>query len=177
MLVNMTKGEKMSNLKNPINEIKYQDNLLASNLLKVINYIDCFELKSQFDTIDGFTKDYFLAQPAWLRLISFGVLQKKTLIDILKETSFQKNDSIGQWKVYGRNENEIVFGQNMGFMEYCFSFKQEDKKTLRVTTLVEYKGKMGKYYFSIVSLLHKPFVKRSLKNVLERRSKLCHTTI
>ena len=162
-------------MKNTINEIKYQNNLLAATLLESIDYTDCFELKLDFDTIDNFAKDYFLAQPAWLHFVSFGILRKKTLIPILEKTTFQTSTTIGQWKVYGRNENEIVFGQNMGFMEYCFSFKQEDKETLKVSTLVEYKSKMGKYYFAIVSLLHKPFVKLSLKNVLEKRSKSCPT--
>ena len=154
-------------MKNTITEIKYKGNTLVSTLLNPIDYTDCFELKLQIDTIDNFTRDYFLAQPTWLRLISFGLLRKKVLIDLLDKTYFQKNDSIGQWKIYGRNEKEIVFGQDMGFMEYCFSFYQKDEETLNVSTIVQYKGKMGKFYFAIVSLLHKPFVKLSLENTLK----------
>ena len=151
-----------------INEIKYQKNILASNLLNPIDYSDCFELKANFTTIDNFAKDYFLAQPVWLRAISFGVFRKKTLETILNHTSFQTGESIGQWKFYGRDNKEIVFGQDMGFMEYCFSFHLVDKETLKVSTIVQYKGKMGQYYFTVVSILHKSFVKISLRNVLEK---------
>ena len=150
-----------------IKEIYYQNNILASTLLKPIDYTDCFALKSNFTTIDNFARDYFLAQPTWLRLVSFGIFRREKLITTLRNITFQTNENIGQWKVYGRDDKEIVFGQDMGFMEYCFSFHQEDEETLKVSTIVQYKGKMGKYYFIIVSLLHKPFMKLSLKNVLE----------
>ena len=150
-----------------IKEIHYQNNILASTLLKPIDYTDCFALKSNFTTIDNFARDYFLAQPTWLRLVSFGIFRRKNLITTLRNITFQTNENIGQWKVYGRDDKEIVFGQDMGFMEYCFSFHQEDEETLKVSTIVQYKGKIGKYYFTIVSLLHKLFVNLSLKNVLE----------
>jgi len=150
-----------------IKEIHYQNNILASTLLKPIDYTDCFALKSNFTTIDNFARDYFLAQPTWLRLVSFGIFRREKLITTLRNITFQTNENIGQWKVYGRDDKEIVFGQDMGFMEYCFSFHQEDEETLKVSTIVQYKGKMGKYYFTLVSLLHKPFVNLSLKNVLE----------
>jgi len=148
-------------------EIDYTHDILASTLLDPINYNDCFELKGTFKNIDYFSREYFLAQPTWLRAISFGIIRKITLVKTLNNTTFEKNDSIGQWKVYGRNEKEIVFGQDMGFMEYCFSFYQKDEETLNVSTIVQYKGKMGKFYFAIVSLLHKPFVKLSLENTLK----------
>jgi len=154
-------------MSNTIKAITYKDNFLASSLLQPIDYSDCFELKSNFTTIDDFAQNYFLAQPTWLRAISFGIFKRKTLNSLLAQTTFEKDDAIGQWKVYGRDEKEIVFGQNMGFMEYCFTFYQEDNKTIKVATLVQYKGKMGKYYFEIASLLHKPFVHLSLKNTLK----------
>ena len=46
-------------------------------------------------------------------------------------------------------------------------FHQENEETLKVSTIVQYKEKMGKNYFTILSLLHKPFMKLSLKNILE----------
>jgi len=141
-----------------IKEIDYQNNIQGSTLLKPIDYTDCFELKSNFTTIDNFARGYFLAQPTWLLLVNFGIFRREKLITTLRNITFQINENIGQWKVYG---------QDMRFMEYCFSFHQEDEKTLKVSTIVHYKGEIGKYYFTIVSLLHKPFVNLSLKNVLE----------
>ena len=158
-------------MKHIIKPITYQEDFLASSLLQPIDYSDCFELKADFTSIDDFSKKYFLAQPFWLRAISFGIFRKKTLDTLLTQTVFQKDDAIGQWKVYGRDDKEIVFGQNMGFMEYCFTFQQEDNQTTKVATLVQYKGKMGKYYFAIASLLHKPFVRLSLNNTLNLQRK------
>ena len=154
-------------MNNTIKEIDYNNNLLVSTLLQPIDYSDCFELKSEFSTIEDFTKNYFLSQPMWLRALSFGIFRQKTL-DKSLNTSFEKDNKIGQWKVYGKNNKEIVFGQHMGFMEYCFTFHQEDNQTMKVATVVQYKGKMGKYYFAIASLLHKPFVQLSLRNALEK---------
>ena len=110
-----------------IKEIHYQNNILASTLLKPIDYTDCFALKSNFTTIDNFARDYFLAQPTWLRLVSFGIFQREKLITTLRNITFQINENIGQWKVYGRD---------MRFMEYCFSFHQEDEETLKLSTIV-----------------------------------------
>ena len=56
-----------------IKEIHYPNNILASTLLKPIDYIDCFEAKSNFTTINDFARDYFLAQPTWLLLVSFVI--------------------------------------------------------------------------------------------------------
>jgi len=155
-------------MNNTLRQIYNKESTLASRQLESIDYRDCFELNTNIDSIDEFTKEYFLAQPTWLRIVSISVIQQKSIINVLNHTTFDKNNRIGQWRVYDRDEDEIIFGQDMGFMEYCFSFKKHDEQTIRASTTVQYKGRFGKYYFAIVSLLHKLFVKMSLKNTIRR---------
>ena len=145
-------------------KIPLHNNMLVSTALEHIDYSDCFveniDIK-QFETIDIFVKRYFETQPRGLAIISMNIFSKKGIQKALKNNFFTIKDSVGNWKIYLRDDKEIVFGDDMGFMEYRFSMRLDDSR-LYVATIVQYKGKMGKYYFSIVKLLHQRFVLLSL---------------
>jgi hypothetical protein len=144
--------------------IKLEDDMLVSSVLTPIDYSDCFETKVSNDTfpnIDTFVRRYFETQPRWLMAISMNILKKETMQKALERGTFNVDESVGSWKVYARNEEEVVFGDDMGFMEYRFAVRLDDTR-LRVSTVVQYKGKMGKYYFALVKLLHQKFVLMSL---------------
>jgi len=138
--------------------------MLVSSALAHIDYSDCFTTvidTKRFNTIDTFVKCYFETQPRWLAMISMNLFSKKSMKNALKDNHFTTDEYIGSWKIYMRDNNEIVFGDDMGFMEYRFSMRIDDD-TLYVATVVQYKGKMGKYYFTFVKLLHQKFVLLSL---------------
>ena len=149
-----------------IKEQEINKNTLAYKEFEHIDYADCFVLNNiKYNNIDDFAKNYFLSQPLWLNIISQGVFSKKSIEDKINISNFGKDTSIGSWKIYNRDENEIVFGDDMGFMEYRFTMiYNKDENNVQVATVVQYKGSMGKYYFSIVKLLHKKFVMMSLEN-------------
>ena len=145
-------------------KISLTKDMLINTALEQIDYSDCFVENIdiiQFETIDIFVRKYFETQPRWLSMISMNIFSKRGMQKALKNNFFTVNDSIGSWKIYLRNDKEIVFGDDMGFMEYRFSMRLDNNR-LRVSTIVQYKGKMGKYYFSIVKLLHQKFVLLSL---------------
>ena len=145
-------------------KISLTKDMLINTALEQIDYSDCFVENIdiiQFETIDIFVKKYFETQPRWLAMISMNIFSKRGMQKALKNNFFTVNDSIGSWKIYLRNDKEIVFGDDMGFMEYRFSMRLDNNR-LRVSTIVQYKGKIGKYYFSIVKLLHQKFVLLSL---------------
>ncbi len=145
-------------------KISLTKDMLINTALEQIDYSDCFVENIdiiQFETIDIFVKKYFETQPRWLAMISMNIFSKRGMQKALKNNFFTVNNSIGSWKIYLRNDKEIVFGDDMGFMEYRFSMRLDNNR-LRVSTIVQYKGKMGKYYFSIVKLLHQKFVLISL---------------
>ena len=150
-------------------KISLTDDMLISTALEHIDYSDCFVENidiTKFKTIDIFVKKYFETQPRCLSIISMNIFSKSGMQKALENNLFTVNDTIGNWKIYLRNDKEIVFGDDMGFMEYRFSMRLDNNR-LRVSTIVQYKGKMGKYYFSLVKLLHQKFVLLSLRYPLK----------
>jgi len=150
-----------------------EDDMLVSSILLPIDYSDCFETvisQDKFPNIDTFVQKYFETQPRWLMAISMNIFKKETMQKVLARGTFNIDESVGSWKVYARNKDEVVFGDDMGFMEYRFSMRLDDKR-LRVATVVQYKGKMGKYYFSLIKLLHQKFVLMSLSYPLNGENK------
>jgi len=158
--------------KEQVREVPFDGDLMVTTVFSKVDYRDCFEVKVEdVKNVDEFVKNYFLAQPSWLRAVSFQLFSKDTLLKQLNGNAFKKDDAVGEWKVYGRDEQEIAFGQDMGFMEYVFTFHLASPNLLKVATVVQYKGVFAKYYFSAVKFFHKPFVHFSLKNALERDKK------
>ena len=154
---------------NNIKEVAFDKKLMATTIFSKIDYKDCFEVKvDDVQSIDTFARHYFLAQPRWLSALSFQVFSKRKLLDDLDNTTFQKEEKVGEWKVYGRDEREIAFGQDMGFMEYVCTFHLESSVLVKVATVVQFKGSFAKYYFSLVKLMHKPFLRYSLKNTQKK---------
>ena len=152
-----------------VKEVTFDHKLMVTTVFSKVDYRDCFEVRvNAVNSIDAFVRDYFLAQPFWLRTLSLELFSRKKLLESLENNAFNKGDKVGSWKVYGRDEQEIAFGQDMGFMEYVFSFHLERPNLVKVATVVHFNGVLGKYYFKVVKLFHKPFVKLSLKNSLER---------
>ncbi|MCF6244490.1 MAG: DUF2867 domain-containing protein [Sulfurovum sp.] len=150
-------------------KIPLPSNMLVNTSLPQIDYSDCFMQhidKEHFTSIDTFVKAYFESQPRWLVAISMNILSKSRMKKDLKDNHFSVNDNIGAWKIYIRDDKEIVFGDDMGFMEYRFSMQLDDT-LLRCATVVQYKGQLGKYYFSFVKLLHQKFVLLSLSYPLK----------
>jgi len=156
-------------IKEKIYEVTFDHELMVTTVFQKVDYQDCFEVHiNGFKTVDSFVKKYFLAQPLWLRVVSFQLFSRDLLVQQLEENRFKKGDSIGAWRVYGRDDQEIAFGQDLGFMEYVFTFHLVSPDLLKVATVVQYKGVWGKYYFNVVKFFHKPFVRLSLKNTLVR---------
>jgi hypothetical protein len=155
-----------------IKETEPNQTSLVYNAFEKIDYRDAFKVsfdKGRFVNIDEFASQYFRSQPLWLRLISMNSFSKEKMEESLKKSNFQIGTNIGSWKIFNRNENEIVFGESMGFMDYRFSMRL-DKNTiddLEVSTVVTLNSFTGKYYFAVVKLMHKKFVKLSLENVLK----------
>jgi len=143
--------------------------ILAYKEFQHIDYEDCFKITGiNFTGVNEFAKEYFLSQALWLNIVSQGMFSKKNIEKKIETSRFQKNTCIGTWKVFNRNENEIVFGDDMGFMEYRFSmvFKAKTNR-IEVSTLVQYKSIMGKYYFLLIKFMHKKFIIISLENVVK----------
>jgi hypothetical protein len=148
-----------------ITEITPIDSTLAFKEFKQIDYQDSFEIIGSFKSVDEFAKEYFLSQPLWLSVVSMNIFSKKSIKKAIDKSLFTQDSSIGSWKIYTRDEKEIVFGDDMGFMEYRFFMLWVDETKVKVGTVVQFKGRFGKYYFAMVKLMHKKFIRMSLSSL------------
>ena len=136
------------------------------------DYQDAFRASipsGRFSNIDHFVKVFFLAQPGWLRTISMGVPSRAKLEKVIQQKGFRPGEKIGGWRIYDRNQNEIIFGESMGFMEYRFSLRLSEAAgsvIIEASTVVSINSAVGRFYFSLVRLAHKPFVRKALTNAL-----------
>ena len=103
-----------------LKEISPTLDTLASKEFSQIDYHDSFEVQGEFESVDAFAMQYFLSQPSWLSLISMNIFSKKSIQKAIDKSDFKKSTAIGSWKIYTRDDKEIVFGDDMGFMEYRF---------------------------------------------------------
>ena len=112
-----------------ITETKANETSLVYNAFDKVDYRDAFKIsfeKDTFTSVDEFATRYFKSQPSWLRLISMNTLSKEKMEENLKKSNFQIDTNIGSWKIFNRNDNEIVFGESMGFMDYRFSMRLDN---------------------------------------------------
>lgn len=139
---------------------------LCLKAFDLIDYSDTFCIYSdkEFNNVDEFASAYFLSQPFWLRLISQNSFSKVKIQKQILSNNFITGSTIGSWKVFDRNELEIVFGENLGFMSYRFALSILNEIPT-VVTVVRFQSKLAKYYFNIVKILHTKFIKISLNNI------------
>ena len=138
-----------------------------NSTFKSADYRDGFRVETggRYATVADFATAYFLNQPRWLSLVSMNLASRQKLKAAIANTDgYQIDTAIGSWKVYDRTEDEIVFGDNMGFMEYRFSFRLDAAGFVEASTAVKYGwGGAGRFYFAIVKPMHKRFVPISLR--------------
>jgi len=149
-------------------EIQLQQDSLIATAFDSIDYSDSFLVvfeNRSFATIKDFALEYFLSQPSWLRLVSQNTLSLQSIQTDIQNSRFKKDTNIGSWKIYAVDEKEIVFGEEMGFMQYRFSLKYKEKNKIQIATVVHIKTLSGKFYFSIVKLLHKKFILLSIEHI------------
>lgn len=151
-----------------ITPVEPNANSVVYNAFDRVDYRDAFRVSfpsGTFADISQFAKVYFTSQPTWLRMVSMNILNKETLAETINNSEFKVGEKIGSWGIHDISDNEIVFGESMGFMDYRFSMRldKSDSDLIEVSTVVKINSFMGKFYFAIVKLLHKRFVIKSLR--------------
>ncbi len=136
------------------------------------DYRDGFDVILGEDGVDDvaeFARAYFLSQPRWLSLVSMNLVTRQRLVEEVGDGDFAMGDTIGSWKVFDRSDDEIVFGDHMGFMEYRFSFRRVDRHLVQASTSVKYVWpRVGPVYFGLVKPMHVRFVLMSLRTTARR---------
>ena len=142
-----------------------REDTLVYGALPDIGYRDGFEVhypSVTFANVDDYARRYFLAQPPWLSLLSMHLGSREKIARALDDGGLRLGTSVGGWTIHLRDESEIVFGQDMGFMEYRFGMRWVDPASTFVSTVCQFKGRTGAAYFAVVKHFHRPFVRYSL---------------
>ena len=153
-------------------EIEVEDGSLAASAFDQPDYRDAFQVQ-QPDTswrdVDEIARAFFLGQPRWIAIVSMNLGSRADLEAALATTTFDVGTSVGSWKVYDRDDAEIVFGDDMGFMEYRFALRQVDKRTATGSTSVRYRWpRVSGFYFGLVKPFHRRFIPIAMRNMASR---------
>lgn len=129
------------------------------------DYSDAYVVgTANVDDVATFATQFFLSQPSWLAKVSMNTPRRQQRIDAIASGDYELGSTVGTWKVHGRSNDEIVFGEHMGFMEYRFSFLRRPDGQVEASTSVQYVRRFGRIYFAIVKPFHIGFVKVALRN-------------
>ncbi len=116
----------------------------------------------KYESVDQVVTDWFTKQPAWIRLLSTNSISKAGITSNVEFGGYTVGHSVGSWTVLDRNDTEILFGDQMGFMEYRFSFRlvPGTPEVLEGSTAVKFLWKRtGRFYFALVKPMHRRFTR------------------
>lgn len=154
------------------------------------DYTDSFQgtFCGQYDHIHSaeISKLFFASIPKWgqqLLKLRNKIVQLFGLKSTGSKTSRQNQYDNFKWeqgaqfgsiKVFGKTENEVIWGiddEHLDFRVSIFLEQQKDttsQKTITVSTLVKFNNWFGKFYFSIVAPFHKLLVVSMVKKVIKQ---------
>lgn len=140
-------------------------NTLIDQAYALPDYRDAYLVGSNAELeIEDFATAFFLSQPTWLARVSMNVGGRQSRIDAIGDGSYEAGGSVGSWKIHGRADNEIMFGEHMGFMEYRFSLLKRPDGRIEAGTSVRYLKRLGNVYFAVVKPFHIGFIKVALRH-------------
>jgi len=157
---------------------------------KIFHYVDCFQsqnltINTDCDVI-SIGRLFLTSGPKWadsLMLIRdkvVGVFGLKTSNQLTAESinpdnfKFKVGEQLDIFKVYKITENEIILGdddKHLGFRVSLLLDSRNNitgKKTIMITTAVEYKNVFGRIYFLPVRPIHQLIVKDTMREIIRK---------
>ena len=132
-------------------------------------------------------KSFFSTAPNWVnklfllrnKIVKWFGLKIPNEVSDRKEAlnNFKGNvgEQLGLFKVFDRNENEIIFGENDKHLDFRVSFFLENldnnTKAITISTTVVFHNWFGRLYFLFVKPFHKIIVGSMLKSILKDLNK------
>ncbi len=126
---------------------------------------------------------FFTSSPKWVghlmelrnKLVSVFGLKTGTELSreefLNRKEKFNKGDQIGIFKVYDKNDIELILGEDDKHLNFRVSLflvpNAEHKETLIISTIVIFNNWFGKLYFLPVKIFHKFIVKNMLKKTIQ----------
>lgn len=160
-----------------------------NNLEFIDAYKSDFVDKNNSIDIQKIGKLFFSTGPKWIdkifdfrnRIVKlFGL---KTADNLSKRQRKLENfkgepgEQIGLFKVFHKNENEIILGEDDKHLDFRVSLFLESnitepsQKQLTISTLVKFNNQFGKIYFVPVRPFHKQIVPSMLKGIIKEINK------
>lgn len=156
---------------------------------KSYDYIDSYsgELRDKNDSIkiQNVAKAFFSSSPKWVdslfllrnKIVSmFGLKTSgsaENRQDQLNNFKWEGGSKLGLFKVFSRNENEIIIGEDDKHLNFRVSLyleknlKQMNYKILTISTIVQFNNGFGRMYFFPVKPFHKIIVPVMLKGIIK----------
>ncbi|KXX67083.1 DUF2867 domain-containing protein [Flammeovirga sp. SJP92] len=142
--------------------------------------------KNNLLNIKDIGKAFFTSSPKWIEhlftlrnkiVAVFGLKTAGKITDRATQLSnFQcePNEKMGLFRVYQRNENEVILGENDHHLNfrvslYCApSSESNEHKNLIISTTVQFNNKWGRLYFLPVKPFHQLIVPTMLKGIIRQ---------
>ncbi len=176
-----------------VKKIELPENSILKKDGKNYDYIDSYQ--SDFTTTNnniGITeigKMFFKSGPKWvgklftIRNKIVGLLGLKTAGSIndrqklLDNFKCEPGEQLGLFKVFSKTNNEIILGEDDKHLNFRVSLfldqrlNETNKKTLSISTTVEFNNWFGRIYFLPVRPFHKLIVPTMLKGIIKELEK------
>lgn len=150
------------------------------------DYFDCYlslvQDNSRKVTPLSAVKAFLSSAPKWVhtlmrirdKIVYFLGLKISGDMDqeqILHQFKGKKGESVGIFKVFENNPNEIILGEDDVHLDFRVSImilsKQQTVKELHLTTTVKFNNTLGRLYFVPVKIFHGIIVKIMLRNMVK----------
>lgn len=147
----------------------------VKNALQQIDFTDTFSTTNHIDNLEKVTQLVFGTMPKW---VAFLMRLRNTIVKLFglkteKPEDFHANfivgGYIGFFQIFSIQPNEIILGADDKHLNFRVSMynSKEPQFNIKVTTLVQYNNKFGKYYMAIVKPFHHLVVKIMVKQAFK----------
>lgn len=167
-----------------IKKVAFPEKSILSNVS--YDYADSYmgNLNKSNDTITSthVGKAFFMSSPRWIGVL---MLLRNKIVSIfglktgstpkkddlfIEKMNFNKGDLIGLFKVFDKNENELILGEDDKHLNFRVSLflkpNSQHKEKLIISTIVTFNNRFGKLYFLPVKVFHKLIVKGMLRKTI-----------
>ncbi len=167
-------------------------NSLLNQTGKKYDYVDSFQGSivnngNKLNSTD-IGKAFFSSAPKWVDKLMgirnktvaiFGLktsgstVGKKRALDNLK---CEKGEKVGIFRIYDKNENEIILGEDDKHLDFWVSLYLDEPKIeqaeikLIISTCIKFNNRLGRLYFLPVRLFHRLIVPAMLKAIISELS-------
>jgi hypothetical protein len=174
-------------MKNKVLKSSLPNNSILNLTPNIIDFCDSYEsnfLTNEKPTINTIGKAFFTSAPRWIdqslqlrnKIVKNLGLKingsKEEMLKDLESFDCQIGQQIGLFKVFDKNDNEIILGEDDKHLDFKISLFLEtfdkQKHRLIISTTVKFNNKFGRFYFKLIKPFHRIVVPVMLKGIIKQ---------